>query len=105
MNSFETAELKSFNSRQAEERIGDYDWTKLANDLSAFGCAVVEKLLSADECRQISALYADEGHSQPYSHGASRLRQRGISVFQISAARNPGGAKNGVISQTSCRRE
>ncbi|MEP9372817.1 2OG-Fe(II) oxygenase [Mesorhizobium sp. KR1-2] len=70
MNSLGTAELKSFKSRQAEGRINDYDWTKLANDLSAFGYAVIERLLSADECRQISALYADEGHFRSHIHMA-----------------------------------
>ena len=39
-----------------------YDWEALAAELDAYGCAVLEKLLTPEECREIAALYPDEGH-------------------------------------------
>jgi hypothetical protein len=46
----------------AEVRAGKYDWPKLSEELSGSGCAVMEKLLSPEECRQIAALYPQEDH-------------------------------------------
>ena len=45
-----------------DSRIDRYDWNGLARDLDTFGCAVMEKLLSPEECATIAALYADENH-------------------------------------------
>jgi hypothetical protein len=36
------------------------DWTVLEGDLDAFGCAVAPKLLTAEACRGLAALYADD---------------------------------------------
>ena len=36
------------------------DWARVSDDLDATGSAVIERLLSADECRQLSRLYPDE---------------------------------------------
>ena len=46
----------------AEARVAAYDWPALANELDHYGCAVLPKLLSLEECRAIGALYPDEGH-------------------------------------------
>jgi uncharacterized protein len=46
----------------AEARVAVYDWPALAGELDAYGCAVLSKLLSSDECRSIAALYSDERH-------------------------------------------
>ncbi len=46
----------------AEDRIGAYDWEQLSTDLDGFGCAVLEKLLTPDECAAIAALYPQEKH-------------------------------------------
>jgi hypothetical protein len=46
----------------AAERTARYDWSALAVDLDAYGCAILEKLLSPDECEAIAALYPDEAH-------------------------------------------
>ena len=43
----------------AEARVTAYDWDALAGDLDSYGCAVLPKLLSAEECRSIAALYPD----------------------------------------------
>ena len=46
----------------AEARIGAYDWTALARDLNAYGCAVLPKLLTPVECTDTVTLYPDESH-------------------------------------------
>ena len=46
----------------AEQRVGRYDWAGLAADLGGYGSAVIEKLLTPEECRQIAALYPHEEH-------------------------------------------
>ena len=56
--------------RSAEERVGRYDWTALAAELGSYGCAVIDKLLTADECRQIAALYPHEDHFRSHIHMA-----------------------------------
>ncbi len=43
-------------------RVDTYDWKALAGELDGFGCAVIPRLLSPDECGEISRLYADERH-------------------------------------------
>jgi len=45
-----------------DRRVDRSDWKQLAADLSGFGCAVIEKLLSPEECEAIAALYTDESH-------------------------------------------
>jgi uncharacterized protein len=44
------------------ERVGTYDWEALASELDSFGCAVLGKLLTAQECREVAALYPREEH-------------------------------------------
>jgi hypothetical protein len=56
--------------RSAEARVSAYDWETVAEDLNAHGCAVFEKLLSPDECRDIAALYPDETHFRSHVHMA-----------------------------------
>jgi hypothetical protein len=54
-------------------RVAAYDWQGLACELDNYGCAVLPKLLSPEECRAIAALYSDEsqfrGHIQMARHG------------------------------------
>lgn len=49
-------------SRSAESRVAAQDWRALVSDLNVHGCAVMEKLLSPDECAEIAALYPREEH-------------------------------------------
>ena len=37
-----------------------FDWSRIASDLDAQGCAVVPKLLKPAECRAMAARYDDE---------------------------------------------
>ena len=38
------------------------DWSRVADDLSARGSAVIERLVSPEECRALAALYPDDAH-------------------------------------------
>jgi len=44
----------------AGKRVAAYDWNALAADLDLHGCAVLEKLLDAEECARIAAFYDHE---------------------------------------------
>jgi hypothetical protein len=52
----------STRTKTAVPGISKFDWNRVASDLSGQGCAVLEKLLSPDECRAISSLYPDDSH-------------------------------------------
>ena len=44
----------------AGARLQAFDWAGVANDLDAQGCAMLEALLSPQECRALAGLYADD---------------------------------------------
>jgi hypothetical protein len=46
----------------AVTRIHAYDWQAISTELDTFGCAVIEKLLSPEECAGVAALYPREEH-------------------------------------------
>jgi hypothetical protein len=52
--------LKVADETSVDRRIGAYDWNAIGNDLDGFGCAILPKLLSPDECDAIAALYPRE---------------------------------------------
>ena len=54
----------------AEGRVAAYDWHALGGELDNYGCAVLPKLLSPEECRTIAALYCDESHFRSHIHMA-----------------------------------
>jgi len=56
--------------RLAEMRVSNYDWNTLSEELSSHGCAVIEKLLSPDECRQIAGLFREESRFRSHIHMA-----------------------------------
>jgi hypothetical protein len=56
--------------RAAEERVGKYDWDALSTELSSYGCAVIEKLLTPEECADIATLYPHEEHFRSRIHMA-----------------------------------
>jgi hypothetical protein len=45
------------SARSAQLRLTGYDWKALGLELDSSGGAVMEKLLSPDECAEIAALY------------------------------------------------
>jgi hypothetical protein len=56
--------------RSAEELVGRYDWNALSDELSSYGCAVIEKLISPEACAGIAALYPREEHFRSHVHMA-----------------------------------
>ena len=62
--------LRSKASAAIADRIGPYDWGAIGLELNAFGCAVLPKLLMADECRNIAALYPRDEHFRSHIHMA-----------------------------------
>jgi len=56
--------------RLAEMRVSNHDWDTLSEELSSYGCAVIEKLLSPDECRQIADLFREEDRFRNHIHMA-----------------------------------
>jgi uncharacterized protein len=63
--------------RSAEQRVARYDWPALDADLDSQGCAVLERLLDPEECRQIAALYPHEEHFRSHIHMARHGFGRG----------------------------
>jgi hypothetical protein len=43
-------------------RIDAIDWTRISADLDAQGCAVIEQLLTPQQCAALAALYPDDTH-------------------------------------------
>jgi uncharacterized protein len=60
-------------------RLEAIDWTQATGELDAQGCAVLNGLLSPDQCRALAALYPDdENFPQPGGDGTPRLRPRRV---------------------------
>jgi uncharacterized protein len=57
-------------AQSTEARVAKYDWQKLSDELSGYGCAVIEKLLSPEECQRIAGLYPQEEHFRSHIHMA-----------------------------------
>jgi hypothetical protein len=56
--------------KSAEVRLRKHDWDRTGSDLNSFGCAVIDKLLTRDECREIAALYPKEEFFRSHIHMA-----------------------------------
>ena len=54
----------------ARQRMAKYDWDEFSATLGSFGCAVLHKLLTPDECKEIAALYPHEEHFRSHIHMA-----------------------------------
>jgi uncharacterized protein len=57
-------------AKSVEARIARYDWKNLSEELSSLGCAIIETLLSPEECQQIAGLYPEESHFRGHIHMA-----------------------------------
>jgi uncharacterized protein len=62
MNLRETNVPLQRSSQSEEDRISRYDWRRIDSELSSYGSAVLQKLLTSKECQQIAALYSEEEH-------------------------------------------
>jgi uncharacterized protein len=54
------AERRGRTAPTIAERVGALDWSLIAGDLDAHGCAVIGPLLTPDECEALAALYPDD---------------------------------------------
>lgn len=52
------------------DRVAALDWSKLTEQMDDFGNAVIEGLLTSDECGEISSLYPDDGQFRSHVHMA-----------------------------------
>jgi len=61
---------------EGDRRVGDYDWPLIAQHLDAHGWALLPKLLTANECATMVALYTDDrlfrSHIVMARHGFGR---------------------------------
>jgi hypothetical protein len=57
-----TSAASAVSAENAVKRIGMLDWERVARDLDAEGNALLEDVLSVDECQAIAALYPEEEH-------------------------------------------
>jgi Oxygenase, catalysing oxidative methylation of damaged DNA len=62
MNALSGAAVVHASSRSEMTPVAKYDWTKLSEDLNSYGCAVIERLLSPKQCRQIAGLYLEKDY-------------------------------------------
>jgi len=62
MNVRSTIVTPASAAKAAEARAALHDWQNLSEELNGYGCAVIAKLLSPEECRQIAGLYSHEDH-------------------------------------------
>lgn len=51
-------------------RVAAYHWDTLSDELDSYGCAVLPKLLSTEECSAIAALYREDSHFRGHIHMA-----------------------------------
>jgi hypothetical protein len=52
--------VASSSSKNAAARVRALDWQRVSHDLDAQGSALIEQLLSLDECRALAALYPND---------------------------------------------
>ncbi len=77
MNQHATDTPADLAERSVEARVAAYDWQAISSALDGFGCAVLERLLSPQECRRISDLYREEEHFRSHIHMARHGFGRG----------------------------
>ena len=63
-------EIASADFRPLKSRVDHYDWDAVASNLNSHGCAVLEGLLTADECKSMAALYSDDELFRAHIHMA-----------------------------------
>jgi hypothetical protein len=87
----------------AEARIARYDWKTLSDELGSFGCAVMEKPLSPEECRLIAGLYPEEGHFRSHIHMARHGFGKGeYRYFRYPLPDLLGGLRTALYPRLAC---
>ena len=67
------------------QRVGAYDWLAIGAELDAYGCAVLPRLLSGDDCKLLAALYLHD--AQFRSH--IRMARHGFGKGEYKYFRYP----------------
>jgi hypothetical protein len=57
-----SAKIRGAAPSGVAERIEAIDWTQIGAELDAHGCAVIDKLLTAQQCADMAALYPNDRH-------------------------------------------
>jgi hypothetical protein len=63
-------EIASADVRPLKARIEQHDWDAVTANLNAYGCAVLEGLLTAAECESVAGLYAHDDLFRAHIHMA-----------------------------------
>jgi hypothetical protein len=64
------ADIASADFRPLTPRIERYDWDATASNLNSYGCAVLEGLLTANECKSVAGLYPHDEMFRSHVHMA-----------------------------------
>ncbi|WP_413988214.1 2OG-Fe(II) oxygenase [Labrys okinawensis] len=56
--------------KPADKRVAAYDWPGISEELGNYGCAILEKLLTQEECASLADLYPQEKHFRSHVHMA-----------------------------------
>ena len=75
------AEIATADVKSARRRVGKYDWSVIGSDLNTFGCAVLEKSLTPNECKSIASLYPHEEHFRSHIHMARHGFGKGEGTY------------------------
>jgi hypothetical protein len=71
-----TTTLQIAGRETIDERVGAYDWSAISDALDAQGWALLEKLLTREDCRQLASLYGDDNRFRSHvvmaRHGFGR---------------------------------
>jgi len=57
-----TLENSPVSSASAVERIEEFDWERISQELDLQGCAILQGILNREECRVLSELFPKDGH-------------------------------------------
>jgi hypothetical protein len=64
------SEIAAADLRPLNPRLKTYDWEAVASNLNSYGCAVLEGLLTANECKSTAALYPNDETFRSHVHMA-----------------------------------
>jgi uncharacterized protein len=62
--------LRSGPVKPADQRVASYDWPGISEELGNYGCAILDKLLTPQECAGLADLYRQEQHFRSHVHMA-----------------------------------
>jgi uncharacterized protein len=65
-----TGAMAKSTTERIAERIGTHDWSAIGAELNTHACAVLPKLLTAQECKEIAALYTRDEPFRSHIHMA-----------------------------------